>query len=124
VFYDSLLGKLIVWAEDRDRARRRMLRALGEFVLEGVTHNLAFHRWLVAHPEFASGRLSTGFIDEHFTPGALAPDPDRVAVAAVAAALHAGEQQQRVTLPRANGRGGRSAWRWGERPAAPERVRR
>src|SRR5262249_51532495 len=49
--YDSLLAKLIVHAEDRDAAIRRMRRALDEFVVEGVKTNLAFHRKLIAHPD-------------------------------------------------------------------------
>src|SRR3990172_5746232 len=70
VHYDSLLSKLVVWGADREQARRRMLRALDEFVLEGVHSNLGFHRWLAAHPEFVEGNLSTRFIEEHFRPGA------------------------------------------------------
>ncbi|MBI1798420.1 MAG: acetyl-CoA carboxylase biotin carboxylase subunit [Candidatus Eisenbacteria bacterium] len=59
VYYDSLLAKLVVWGTDREQARRRLLRALDEFVLEGPRHNLAFHRWLASHPVFAAGRKST-----------------------------------------------------------------
>src|SRR5439155_20389517 len=88
VYYDSLLAKLVVWGADRETARRRMLRALGEYVLEGVHNNLAFHRWLVSHPDFAAARLSTRFLDEHFRPDALAPDAEAATVALLAAALH------------------------------------
>jgi acetyl-CoA carboxylase, biotin carboxylase subunit len=66
--YDSLLAKLIVHAEDRDSAIRRMRRALDEFVVEGVKTNLPFHRKLMAHPEFVAGRLDTHFL-ERFTVG-------------------------------------------------------
>jgi pyruvate carboxylase subunit A len=116
VYYDSLLAKLVVWGADREHARRRMLRALREYVLEGVRTNLAFHRWLAAHPAFAAGRLSTRFIEDHFVAGALAPGRDAGEVALLAAALHAREDRARVTLPAANG-GRRSSWRWGERRA-------
>jgi len=64
--YDSLLAKLIVHAEDRESAIRRMRRALDEFVVEGVKTNLAFHRRLMAHPEFVAGRIDTHFV-ERFT---------------------------------------------------------
>jgi len=113
VFYDSLLSKLVVWGQDREQARRRLLRALDELVLEGVRSNVAFHRWLVSHPEFAAGRLSTHFLDEHFAPDALAPDREALEVALLAAALHAREERLRVTLPSTNG--ARSRWRWADR---------
>src|SRR5205814_1939926 len=50
--YDSLLAKLIVHAEDRLSAIRRLRRALGEFVVEGIQTNLDFHRRLIDHPDF------------------------------------------------------------------------
>jgi len=123
VFYDSLLSKLVVWAEDRERARRRMLRALYEFVLEGPHHNLAFHRWLLAHPEFVAGRLSTRFIDDHFRPEALTPGGPAAEVALIAAALHAREERLRVALPNGD-RSDRAGWRWSERRRTPSRPRR
>jgi acetyl-CoA carboxylase biotin carboxylase subunit len=61
--YDSLLAKLIVHAEDRPAAIRRLRRALGEFVIEGIKTNLAFHRRLVRHPEFLAGTFDTHFIE-------------------------------------------------------------
>ena len=60
--YDSLLAKLIVHAEDRESAIKRMRRALDEFVVEGVKTNLPFHRKLIDHPEFVAGRIDTHFI--------------------------------------------------------------
>ena len=64
--YDSLLAKLIVHAEDREAAIRRLRRALDEFVVEGqntgVRTNLPFLRRLVDHPDFIAGRLDTHFL--------------------------------------------------------------
>jgi acetyl-CoA carboxylase biotin carboxylase subunit len=62
--YDSLLGKLVVWDETRPEAIQRMLRALGELVLEGVptTRELAID--ILRSEEFASGRYSTGYLAE------------------------------------------------------------
>jgi acetyl-CoA carboxylase biotin carboxylase subunit len=61
--YDSLLAKLIVHAPDRRQAIARLKRALGEFVVEGIETNLAFHRRLVDHPEYIAGTVDTGFLE-------------------------------------------------------------
>jgi acetyl-CoA carboxylase, biotin carboxylase subunit len=61
--YDSLLAKLIVHAEDREAAIRRLRRALDEFVVEGIQTNLDFHRRLIDHPEFVQGKLDTHFLE-------------------------------------------------------------
>jgi acetyl-CoA carboxylase, biotin carboxylase subunit len=65
--YDSLLAKLIVHAEDREAAIRRLRRALDEFVVEGIQTNLAFHRKLIDHPDFVQGRLDTHFLERFST---------------------------------------------------------
>jgi len=124
VHYDSLLTKLVVWGSDREHARRRMARALDEFVLDGVHHNLAFHRWLVRHPDFVAARLTTRFLEDHFRPEVLAPSPESTEVALLAAALHAREERAAVSLPSNDGRGRRSAWRWSERRRDAGRGRR
>jgi acetyl-CoA carboxylase biotin carboxylase subunit len=61
--YDSLLAKLIVHAEDRQAAIRRLRRALREFVVEGIRTNLDFHRRILDHTDFLSGRLDTRFLE-------------------------------------------------------------
>ncbi len=53
--YDPMIAKLIVWDVDRDAARRRMIRALDEYVIEGPTTLIPFHRWLFEQQEFADG---------------------------------------------------------------------
>jgi acetyl-CoA carboxylase, biotin carboxylase subunit len=115
VYYDSLLTKLVVWGRDREQARRRMIRALTEFRIDGVRHNIAFHLWLLQHPAFIAGELSTRFIDEHFDPAALGPGPDAVEAALVAAALHARHERLSVHLPATREAPPRSPWRW-QRP--------
>jgi acetyl/propionyl-CoA carboxylase alpha subunit len=124
VYYDSLLAKLVVWGEDREQARRRMARALGEYVMEGVRQNIAFHRWLVTHPEFAAGHLSTRFLDEHFKPAMLEPAPDQRQVAILAAALHAREERLRIIVPEWNPERARSRWKWSDRRRATARSGR
>ncbi len=62
--YDSLLAKLIVWAETREAAIARMQRALDEFIIEGITTTIPFHLRLLKHPGFISGNTYTRFIQE------------------------------------------------------------
>jgi acetyl-CoA carboxylase biotin carboxylase subunit len=63
--FDSLLLKLIVWAEDRESAIGRGRRALQEFVLTGPKTTIPFHRALLEEPDFINGRISTSFIQDH-----------------------------------------------------------
>ena len=63
-FYDSLLGKLVVWGRDRDEALARAHWALSEFRVEGVATTIPFHLRVLDHPLFRAGTVSTHFIDE------------------------------------------------------------
>ncbi len=63
-FYDSLLGKLVVWGRDRDEAMARGRWALAEFRVEGVATTIPFHLRVLDHPRFRAGAVSTHFIDE------------------------------------------------------------
>jgi acetyl-CoA/propionyl-CoA carboxylase, biotin carboxylase, biotin carboxyl carrier protein len=73
--YDSLLAKLIVWGEDRDQARRRMVRALDEFVIEGVPTTIPFHRLAMLDAAFAAGDVSTTLVEERMDLSSLQPAP-------------------------------------------------
>jgi acetyl-CoA/propionyl-CoA carboxylase biotin carboxyl carrier protein len=61
--YDPMVAKLIVWDEDRDLARRRMLRALGEFEVGGVKTLIPLHQAIMRHPEFAEGGTLREFVE-------------------------------------------------------------
>ena len=63
-YYDSLIGKLIVWDEDRGSAIERSLRALGELELRGVPTTREAALEILASDTFRSGRYSTSFLDE------------------------------------------------------------
>jgi acetyl-CoA carboxylase biotin carboxylase subunit len=63
--YDSMIAKLIVHAPDRPQAIARMLRALDEFVIEGVKTTIPAHKRILRHPKFAKGEYTTKFLEEH-----------------------------------------------------------
>ena len=62
-FYDSLLGKLVVWDETRDGALARLRRALGELRVEGVSTTAALHAALARDPEVQAGRVHTRWLE-------------------------------------------------------------
>ena len=74
IYYDPILAKLIVWAEDRDMACRRMLNALDGYVVLGVKTCIGFLKDVIDHPCFHSGDITTGFIPEHFAEWKM-PEP-------------------------------------------------
>jgi acetyl-CoA/propionyl-CoA carboxylase biotin carboxyl carrier protein len=61
--YDPLIAKICVWDADRDRARLRMLRALDEFVIEGVATLIGFHKALLRHPCFVEATTCRGLVE-------------------------------------------------------------
>jgi acetyl-CoA/propionyl-CoA carboxylase biotin carboxyl carrier protein len=61
--YDSMFAKVIVSAEDREHARRRMLRALDEFVVEGVPTTIPLQRWVLDCKEFRSSTHTTTWLE-------------------------------------------------------------
>jgi acetyl-CoA/propionyl-CoA carboxylase biotin carboxyl carrier protein len=63
-YYDNLVAKLIVWAPTRERARRRMLRAIEETVIEGVATTLPADVAILSHEDFANGVHSTKWVEE------------------------------------------------------------
>ncbi|MGO9875386.1 MAG: acetyl-CoA carboxylase biotin carboxylase subunit [Acidimicrobiia bacterium] len=72
-YYDNLIGKLIVWAPDRDRAIERMLRALDEFEIDGVRTTIPAHRVLLAHDDFRAVRHSTKWVEDEVDSSQFAP---------------------------------------------------
>jgi acetyl-CoA carboxylase, biotin carboxylase subunit len=64
IFYDSMLGKLIVYGIDRAEAIERMRRALDQFTVSGIGTTLPFLRFVMGHPDFAAGKVTTHLIGD------------------------------------------------------------
>jgi acetyl-CoA carboxylase, biotin carboxylase subunit len=95
LFYDPLLGKLIVHAPDRAQAVERMSRALAELRVVGVETSAAFHRRVMAEPEFRNGEVTIRYLEEHADLLALSVSDTALRDAAVAAALLENETRAR-----------------------------
>ena len=63
-YYDSLIGKLIVWGHDRTAAIQRMRRALRECAITGLPTTISFHQRIMESPEFIKGDVYTNFVQE------------------------------------------------------------
>jgi acetyl/propionyl-CoA carboxylase alpha subunit len=110
LYYDSLLAKLIVHAEDRSAAIRRMERALNELVVVGVATNQAFHRRLLADPAFRAGEVDIQFLERRSDLLARPEEEARERLLAVAVAL-AEDQRRREQKPAiGDGTHGNGAW--------------
>ena len=63
-FYDSLIGKVITWGEDRERALMRMRTALDEIVVDGIRTNIPLHQQLVRDEAFMRGGVSIHYLEK------------------------------------------------------------
>ena len=62
-FYDSMIGKISVWAKSRKEAIRKIQSALGEMIIEGVDTNIDYQYGILNHPEFLAGNVDIGFLE-------------------------------------------------------------
>ncbi|HMI28125.1 MAG TPA: biotin/lipoyl-containing protein, partial [Gaiellaceae bacterium] len=90
--YDPMIAKLVVLGVDREHARRRMLRALDELVVEGVKTLIGFHKALLTHPCFIEGETCHGLVESEL-------------MAARATELENGRPERLGSDPGPNGRG-------------------
>jgi len=98
--YDPMIAKLIVRDVDRERARRRMLRALEEFEIGGVKTLLGFHRALLEHPCFVEGETCHGVVESD----ALAARAGELTVEHTSSRDGTGRLVERVTPVEVDGR--------------------
>ncbi len=112
VFYDSMLGKLIVWAEDRPQAIERMRRALDDLLVAGVQTNAPFHRALMQHPDFRAGAIHTKWLESSFEMPAMPEEDPRERVALIAAAIASELLAAQRAAGGPAGGGGPTASRW------------
>ncbi|NND31747.1 MAG: acetyl-CoA carboxylase biotin carboxylase subunit [Saprospiraceae bacterium] len=86
IYYDPLLAKLIVWAENRNEAIGLMKQAIREYQIEGIKTTLPFGNFVLDHKSFREGNYNTRFIEKYFSPENYHTWSDKKAqVAAIAA---------------------------------------
>jgi len=102
--YDSMLAKLIAHGPDRKTAIARLAAALSDTRLSGVVSNIDFLRGLISHPDFAEGKVETGFIARHAQDllAAAAPEARDFMLAALAEQLALAQSLDRQSLEQAD----------------------
>lgn len=113
-YYDSMIAKLICWGETRSEAMLRMRRALSEFTLMGVKHNIPFHLNLLNSFSFIAGQIDTNFVEQRFsmTTYEQPPTQDELETAAIAATLVAHRKRQLAAQVVIAPERDTSNWKW------------
>jgi acetyl/propionyl-CoA carboxylase alpha subunit len=113
-YYDSMIAKLITWGDDRPEAMLRMRRALEEFTIMGVKHNIPFHQNLLSSFSFIAGKIDTKFVEERFSMNTYETNPDdsELETAAIAATLYAHRQRQLASQVVGRNERDTSNWKW------------
>ena len=122
MYYDPMLGKLVVYGRDREEARLRASRALREMLVEGIQTNISYLRWLINSDEFTQGELDTGLLAREFSGTPPPAKPDRE-IAAVLAAVIADYEKAGRLQPEQEGNDSVNPWRLLGRPGALRRGR-
>ncbi|MGN6177544.1 MAG: acetyl-CoA carboxylase biotin carboxylase subunit [Mucilaginibacter sp.] len=71
IYYDPMIAKLTVYGKDRAEAIDRMVRAIDEYIITGISTTLPFGKFVMQHEAFTSGRFDTHFVKKYFTPEVL-----------------------------------------------------
>ncbi len=113
-YYDSMIAKLICWGDDRPEAMLRMRRALEEFTIMGLKHNIPFHQNLLNSFSFIAGKFDNKFVEERFsmTTGEEPPSEADLETAAIAATLFAHRNRQLAGQVVSRNERDTSNWKW------------
>jgi acetyl-CoA carboxylase, biotin carboxylase subunit len=113
-YYDSMISKLITWGETRSEAMLRMRRALAEYTIMGVKHNIPFHLNLLNSFSFIAGQIDINFVESRFSMHTYEEDPtdEDLEIAAIAATLHAHRQRRMATQVVNAPKRDASNWKW------------
>ncbi len=112
IHYDPMIAKLVTFGADRDEARSRMVRAIGEYFVIGVKTTLDFSKEVMDHPSFVSGDFSTNFVAEHYDPEEpLGTDEKEIEIGAMVIRKLLEENGNSRPIPPTSKKEGNSNWR-------------
>jgi len=110
IYYDPMIAKLAVHAENRDEARAKMIRAIDEYQITGVKTTLPFCKFVMEHDAFASGNFDTGFVADHFKPEML-DEVDEAELEVAALMTVFAEKSPKASVPSSGSESNISRWK-------------
>ncbi|RMF95507.1 MAG: ATP-grasp domain-containing protein, partial [Candidatus Schekmanbacteria bacterium] len=121
VHYDPLISKLVVWGKNREEARLRMLRALNEYTITGISTTIPFLKKIITNEHFIKGETYTNFI-ERFIEKKTDYSPEGAKIAMISAAISAMRKLEDEAIYHSPERKDKSPWKiagkwqmWGNR---------
>jgi len=114
--YDPLLAKLICYGSDRTQVIGRLVRAMNEYFVGGIKTNISLFQRILRDPEFAAGKIDTGYLDRLLKSGVPAAERGDAGIAAIAAGLF--EILDAQTTESSRPAPAASGWKWMARAEA------
>ncbi|MEP2771887.1 MAG: acetyl-CoA carboxylase biotin carboxylase subunit [Fulvivirga sp.] len=113
IHYDPMIAKLVTFADTRELAIKRMLRAIAEYDISGIETTLAFGEFVLNHESFVSGKFDTKFVENYFTPEKLKGKnaKEEQEIAGVLAAMLVKETKQGVEQSTQSNTGSQNKWK-------------
>lgn len=99
IYYDPMIAKLVTHGKDRTEAIQKMLDAIKEYKIEGLSTTLPFGSFVFEHEAFISGHFDTHFVKNYYSPEKIMEKQKAAAEIAAMAALHYWMQQQQILRP-------------------------
>tara|TARA_R110001592_G_scaffold162584_2_gene395963 strand:- start:84627 stop:86114 length:1488 start_codon:yes stop_codon:yes gene_type:complete len=98
IYYDPMISKLVTYGKDREEARLRMIRAIEDYKIVGLSTTMEFAKFVMEHEAFISGNFDTHFVNKHFSPELLdkATDGNEDIAAMIVAHLLAGNKESKA----------------------------
>lgn len=109
IYYDPMIAKLITYGDNREQARMRMLRAIDEYEITGLSTTLDFCAFALKHEAFISGHFDTKFVQTHFKPEMLESHNKEEEQVAIALAAYLLEEKKKAS--NISGNGNLSKWK-------------
>lgn len=111
IYYDPMISKLIVHAENRSAAIQKMKRAIQEYEILGVKNTLAFGSFVMNHEAFISGKFDTHFIKDHFEPSSLITENESEKTIVAMLASHVFQSAKKETDKASSPKTSKNNWR-------------